>query len=91
MNKFSGVDLHSNNSVIVVSDEADGVVYQRRLPNDPAQIKAASAVHCEDLLGILIDSNPFTVSVCTMYGRLPVVKQSYSHVSNIADRLMLKK
>ena len=41
MNKFCGIDLHSNNSVVVVSDEADRVVYQRRLPNDAAQIRAA--------------------------------------------------
>ncbi|CAB3776258.1 hypothetical protein LMG28614_00178 [Paraburkholderia ultramafica] len=29
MDKFSGIDLHSNNSVVVVSDEADRIVYQR--------------------------------------------------------------
>ena len=45
MNKFSGIDLHSNNSVVVVSDEADRIVYQRRLPNDPVQIRAALAPH----------------------------------------------
>ena len=32
MKKFSGIDLHSNNSLIVVSDEADKIVYQRRHP-----------------------------------------------------------
>ena len=32
MKKFSGIDLHSNNSVVVVSDEVDHIVYQRRLP-----------------------------------------------------------
>jgi hypothetical protein len=31
MNKFSGIDLHSNNAVVVVSDETDRVVYERRL------------------------------------------------------------
>ncbi|WP_256375520.1 hypothetical protein [Cupriavidus sp. GA3-3] len=30
MNKFSEIDLHSNNSVVVVSDEADRVIYQRQ-------------------------------------------------------------
>jgi hypothetical protein len=29
MKKFSGIDLHSNNSVVVVSDEVDHIVYQR--------------------------------------------------------------
>lgn len=41
MSKFSGIDLHSNNSVVVASDEADRVIYQRRLPNDPVRIRAA--------------------------------------------------
>lgn len=35
MSKFSGIDLHSNNRVVVVSGEADRVIYQRRLSNDP--------------------------------------------------------
>ena len=34
--KFSGIDLHSNNSVVLISDEADRIVYQKRLPNDLA-------------------------------------------------------
>ena len=42
--KFSGIDLHSNNSV-VISDEADRIVYQKRLPNDLAQILAALEPH----------------------------------------------
>ncbi len=56
MNKFSGIDLHSNNSVVVVSDEADRVVYQRRLPNDPVQIRAALAPHRADLVGVVIEA-----------------------------------
>ena len=39
--KFSGIDLHSNNSVVLISDEADRTVYQKRLPNDLAQILGA--------------------------------------------------
>ncbi|MGF6666270.1 transposase [Paraburkholderia atlantica] len=56
MSKFSGIDLHSNNSVVVVSDDADRVVYQRRLPNDPEQIRAALAPHREDLVGVVIEA-----------------------------------
>src|SRR5260370_13131333 len=56
MNKFSGIDLHSNNSVVVVSDDADRVLYQRRLPNDPVQIRAALAPHREDLVGVVIEA-----------------------------------
>jgi Transposase len=56
MNKFCGIDLHSNNSVVVVSDEADRVVYQRRLPNDAAQIRAALALQREDLVGVVVEA-----------------------------------
>jgi len=61
MNKFSGIDLHSNNSVVVVSDEADRIIYERRLPNDPLQIRAALAPHREELVGVVIEA--------TYYGR----------------------
>ncbi len=44
MNEFSGIDLHSNNSVVVISDEADRVVYQRRLPNHSIQ-RVAQTLH----------------------------------------------
>jgi hypothetical protein len=33
VNNFIGIDLHSNNSVIVVTDEEDRVMFQKRLPN----------------------------------------------------------
>jgi transposase len=54
--KFSGIDLHSNNSVVVVSDEEDRVVFERRLPNDLRQIMAALAPHREELAGVVIES-----------------------------------
>ncbi|HKT98910.1 MAG TPA: hypothetical protein VJS30_20660 [Paraburkholderia sp.] len=56
MNKFSGIDLHSNNSVVVVSDDSDRVVYRRRLPNDPVQIRAALALHREELVRGVIEA-----------------------------------
>ena len=30
---YGGIDLHANNSVVVVLNEQDEVVYQKRLPN----------------------------------------------------------
>jgi hypothetical protein len=30
---YGGIDLHANNSVIVLLDEQDQVIYQKRLPN----------------------------------------------------------
>jgi transposase len=34
MRLYGGIDLHSNNSVVVLLDEEDQVVYEKRLPND---------------------------------------------------------
>ena len=34
MKLYGGIDLHSNNSVIVLLDEEDKVVYRRRLANE---------------------------------------------------------
>jgi transposase len=45
MNKFGGIDLNTNDGVIAVSHDADRIVYQRRLSNDPVQIRASLALH----------------------------------------------
>jgi transposase len=34
MRLYGGIDLHSNNCVMVMLDEEDRVVYEKRLPND---------------------------------------------------------
>jgi hypothetical protein len=36
--KYSGIDLHSNNSVVTVTDEEDRVIAEKRLPNDLTRI-----------------------------------------------------
>ena len=54
--KYCGIDLHSNNSVVIVSDEEDRVVFSKRLPNDLGQIGAALELHREDLAGVVIES-----------------------------------
>ena len=54
--KFSGIDLHSNNSVVLISDEADRIVYQKRLPNDLVQILGALERHRDELVGVVIES-----------------------------------
>lgn len=56
MTCYSGIDLHSNNSVVLVSDEADRVVYQRRLPNDLPTILAALEPHRGELAGVVVES-----------------------------------
>jgi hypothetical protein len=42
--KFCGIDPHSNNSVVVVSDADDRIVLQRRLPNDLDAILALTSL-----------------------------------------------
>jgi len=56
MTCYSGIDLHSNNSVVLVSDEADRVLYQRRLPNDLPTILAALEPHRGELAGVVVES-----------------------------------
>nr|CCA82496.1 conserved hypothetical protein [blood disease bacterium R229] len=56
MGKFVGMDLHSNNSAVVISDDADRIVYQRRLPHDLAQIRAALAPYREARVGVVIEA-----------------------------------
>ena len=54
--KYCGIDLHSNNSVVVVSDEEDRIVFHKRLPNDLRQIAGALEPYREELVGVVIES-----------------------------------
>lgn len=54
--KYSGIDLHSNNSLVVVIDEADRVVYRRRLPNELGKVLEALEPYREELAGVAVES-----------------------------------
>src|SRR5437763_11674502 len=54
--KYSGIDLHSNNSVVVVSDEADRVLCSKRLPNELAKVLEALETYREELAGVVVES-----------------------------------
>jgi transposase len=56
MRLYCGIDLHSNNCYVVVLDEHDGVVYQRRLPNDLGLILAELGCYRAQLVGIAVES-----------------------------------
>jgi transposase len=56
MNKYSGIDLHSNNCVVVVIDEDDRVLCEKRVPNNLEQIVALLASHGGDLRGVVVES-----------------------------------
>ncbi|MYM22152.1 hypothetical protein GTP46_05780 [Duganella sp. FT135W] len=53
---FCGIDLHSNNClVIVVSDDNDKVVYSNRLPNDLATVCTALGSYQQELSGVVVE------------------------------------
>ena len=54
--KYSGIDLHSNNSVVTVTDEADRVVAEKRLPNDLGRIIGFLRPWHEELAGVVVES-----------------------------------
>jgi transposase len=53
---YGGIDLHGHNSVVVVLDEADQVLYQKRLPNELAQILPQLAPFRTQLQGLVVES-----------------------------------
>jgi transposase len=54
--RYCGIDLHSNNSVVVVTDEADRVLFDRRLPNELSRIVMALEPHRAELAGVVVES-----------------------------------
>jgi len=53
---YAGIDLHSNNSVVVVQDEQDNVVGKRRLPNNLKRILSWLEPYQERLVGVVVES-----------------------------------
>jgi len=56
MKLYGGIDLHSNNSVVVLLDEEDKVVYRRRLPNDIEVVLQELEPFREDIAGLVVES-----------------------------------
>ena len=56
MEFYCGIDLHSTNSYVVVSDGQDRAVFQRRLANDLGVILKALAPFAERLCGVVVES-----------------------------------
>ena len=54
--KYSGIDLHSNNSVVTVTDELDRVVAEKRLPNDLGKVVGFLSPWREELAGVVVES-----------------------------------
>jgi len=56
MKLYGGIDLHSNNSVIVILDEKDQVVYKKKHKNDLLEILACLLPFREQLQGLVVES-----------------------------------
>src|SRR5947208_3721133 len=56
MSLYGGIDLHANNSVVVLLNEQDQVIYQKRLPNDLPTILEVLAPHHAEIKGLVVES-----------------------------------
>lgn len=53
---YCGIDLHANNSVVVLLDEQDQVIYQRRFANHLPEILEALGPYQADITGVVVES-----------------------------------
>ena len=56
MKLYSGIDLHSNNHVLVVIDQKDKVLFQKRLPNDLETTLRMLKPYQKNIQGIAVES-----------------------------------
>jgi len=56
MKLYAGIDLHSNNSMVVVIDEQDRVMYEKRLGNELERILLALASFKQWFVGVVVES-----------------------------------
>lgn len=56
MKLYCAIDLHSTNNVLVVINEDDKVLFQKRLPNDLQVVLAALAPFKAELHGVAVES-----------------------------------
>jgi len=56
MKLYGAIDLHSNNSVVVVNDDQDRVVHKRRVPNELTMILSQLEPYRAELQGVAVES-----------------------------------
>jgi transposase len=54
--KYSGIDLHSNNSMVTITDDEDRVVVEKRLPNELEKIVGLLMPWRDELVGVVVES-----------------------------------
>jgi transposase len=53
---YGGIDLHANNSVVVLLNAQDQVIYQKRLPNHLPAILEPLSLHHGEIEGLVVES-----------------------------------
>jgi transposase len=56
MSLYGGIDLHANNSVIVLLNEQDEVIYRKRLPNALSTVLEQLAPYYTEMKGLVVES-----------------------------------
>lgn len=56
MQLYAGIDLHSNNNFLVISQADEKIVYQKRLPNVLDRIVSELTPYKEQMAGIVVES-----------------------------------
>lgn len=56
MSLYAAIDLHSNNGVLSILDDADQVQFERRLPNDLDEVLAALEPFRDKLIAVAVES-----------------------------------
>jgi transposase len=56
MSLYGGIDLHANNSVVVLLNDQDQVIYQKRLPNHLPTILEPLNLHYGAIEGVVVES-----------------------------------
>lgn len=56
MTHYCGIDLHSNNHVVVITNDEDKRVVEKRLPNDLSLTLSLLTPYRDDLLGVAVES-----------------------------------
>ena len=89
--KYSGIDLHSSNCVLVVTDEQDHVLEEKRVPNDLVVILKLLEPYREDLAGVVVSSEdgdfpPGTEVLMNGCGLSETVDGGYSEYARVNGR-----
>lgn len=62
MQHYCGIDLHSNNHVVVIIDEEDKRVFEKRLSNDLSQTLKVLQPYQNTLCGIAVESTQLVLA-----------------------------